>query len=117
MAFNENLANLVREVIARTHIRVEEKRMFGGLCFMANDKICIGVEKNRLMIRLDPVRMDEALGKEGCNPMEFTGKKMKGFVFVDQEVLNTNQEMNYWVDLALEYNSQAKISTKRKGKK
>ena len=54
MAYHEKLADRTREIIALTHDRVEEKRMFGGLCFMVNDKMCIGVEKDRLMLRLDP---------------------------------------------------------------
>ena len=54
MAYNEKLANRVRELIAEKETNVEEKRMFGGLCFMVNEKMCIGVEKERLMIRLDP---------------------------------------------------------------
>ena len=59
--------------------------MFGGLCFMVNDKMCLGVEQERLMVRLDPLKVDEVMEKEGCKPMDFTGKVMKGYVFVDIE--------------------------------
>ena len=88
--------------------------MFGGLCFMVNDKMCIGVEKERLMVRIDPLIFDEVLEKEGCKPMDFTGKVMKGFVFVDVAVLESKKNLEYWVKLSLEYNKFAKVSKKRK---
>lgn len=114
MAYNEKLADNVRELIALTHKKVEEKAMFGGLCFMVNDKMCIGVEKERLMVRLDPAVYDEAMEKEGCKPMDFTGKIMKGYVFVDAAVLNTKKKLDYWVQLALAYNKIAKAGKKKK---
>ena len=114
MAYDEKLADRTREIIARTHKNVEEKRMFGGLCFMVNDKMCVGVEKERLMVRLDPAKYDEVMEKEGCRPMDFTGKIMKGYVFVDIDVLNTKKELEYWVKLALDFNKKAKPSKKKK---
>ena len=113
MAYNEKLADRVREIIALTHKNVEEKRMFGGLCFMVNDKMCVGVEQERLMVRLDPSRYDEVMEKEGCKPMDFTGKVMKGYVFVDIDVLHTRKKLEYWIRLALEYNKIAKASRKK----
>lgn len=104
---------MTRELIALSEKKVEEKAMFGGLCFMVNDKMCVGVEKERLMVRLDPARYDEVMEKEGCKPMDFTGKVMKGFVFVDAEVLTTKKKLEYWVKLALEYNKIAKASKKK----
>jgi len=113
MSYDEKLADRVRELIAATHHITEEKKMFGGLCFMVNDKMCIGVESERIMVRLDPAFSDEVLEKEGCLPMDFTGKVMKGYVFVDSDVLKTNKQLNYWVQLALEYNPIAKASKKK----
>src|SRR6476661_5088424 len=108
MAYNEKLADRTREIIARTHKNVEEKKMFGGLCFMVNDKMCVGVEQERLMVRLDPAKFDEVMEKEGCRPMDFTGKVMKGYVFVDAAVLQTKKELEYWINLALDFNKKAK---------
>ncbi len=113
MAYNEKLANMTRELISLTHKNVEEKAMFGGLCFMVNGKMALGVEKERLMVRLDPAKYDEAMEKEGCKPMDFTGKIMKGYVFVDADVLTTKKKLDYWVQLALEYNKIAKSSKKK----
>ena len=114
MAYDEKLADRTRELIALTHKNVVEKPMFGGLCFMVNDKMCVGVEKERLMVRLDPAKYEEVMEKEGCKPMDFTGKIMKGYVFVDIEALNTKKKLEYWINLALEYNKIAKSSKKKK---
>jgi TfoX/Sxy family transcriptional regulator of competence genes len=114
MAYDEKLADRVRELIFLTHKDIEEKKMFGGLCFMVNGKMCVGVEKDRLMVRIDPAKYEETMEMEGCQPMDFTGKVMKGFVFVDIDVLNTRKKLSYWVDLALEYNKVAKASKKKK---
>lgn len=117
MPYNVKLANNVRELIALTHKNVEEKTMFGGLCFMVNDKMCVGVEKERLMVRLDPLVYDEAMEKEGCKPMDFTGRIMKGYVFVDADVLTTKKKLDYWVQQALEYNKVVKAIKKKTIKK
>ena len=117
MAYNEKLADRVREIIAVTHKNVEEKAMFGGLCFMVNDKMCVGVEKERMMIRLDPEKYEDVINKEGVKPMDFTGKVMKGYVFVDADALNTKKKLEYWMNLALEYNKIAKPSKKKTVKK
>ena len=90
--------------------------MFGGLCFMVNDKMCVGVEQNRLMVRLDPDIYEEMLENDGCVPMDFTGKVMKGYVFVDKSILSTKKQLEYWIKLALDYNKIAKAS-KKKSKK
>ena len=81
---------------------------------MVNDKMCVGVEKERLMVRLDPAKYDEVMEKEGCMPMDFTGKIMKGYVFVDAGVLKTKKELNYWIQHALDFNKKAKASKKKK---
>jgi len=116
MAFDEKLAERVRGIIAVAHKNIEEKRMFGGLCFMVNEKMCIGVEQDRLMLRLDPAQYEEIMKKEGVTPMDFTGKVMKGYAFVDKAVLNTKTKLEYWVNLALDYNKIAKVSKKKRAK-
>ena len=117
MAYSEKLADMTREIIALTHKKVKEKAMFGGLCFMVNGKMCVGVEKDRLMVRLDPAKYDEVMEKEGCKPMDFTGRVMKGYVFVDIEALNTKKKLEYWLKLALDFNKLAKPSKKKAVKK
>jgi len=113
MAYDEKLANRTRELLAAAEKNITEKAMFGGLCFMVNDKMAIGVEKDRLMVRLDPAIYETVMEKEGCRPMDFTGKVMKGFVFVDTDVLQTKKQLSYWVNLALDYNKIAKPGKKK----
>ena len=117
MAYNEKLADRVREIICLTHNISEEKKMFGGLCFMVNSKMCGGVGKERLMVRLYRAKYDEVMEKEGCMPMDFTGKIMKGYVFVDITALNTKKKLDYWLQLALEYNKIARSALKGKAVK
>jgi TfoX/Sxy family transcriptional regulator of competence genes len=108
MAYNENLASRTREILAASKKRIEEKKMFGGLCFMVNGKMCVGVEKERLMVRIDPDIYDEVLEKEDCEPMTFTGKPMKGYVFVNDTALRSTSNLKRWLGKALAYNDKAK---------
>lgn len=114
MAYNEKMVDRVREIIALIYDNVEEKKMFSGMCFMVNDKMCVGVRADDIMARIDPEMFEAAIKKEGCMPMEMKGKLMKGFVFVNEAALKTTKQLNYWVQLALEYNPTAKSSKKKK---
>ena len=114
MAYNEQLADRTREIISRTQSDVEEKKMFGGVCFMVNGKMSVGVSKERLMVRFDPALSDEIMEKDGVGPMDFTKRVVKGFAFVDIEALKIDKELEYWIGLALDFNKKAKPSKKRK---
>ncbi len=114
MTYNEKLADAVREIISLTHFNVEAKKMFGGLCFMVNDKMCIGVEIEQLMVRLNPDIYYEVMEHEGFKLMDFNGKVMKCYVFVDANVLSTKKKLKYGVAPALEFNKTAKASKKKK---
>lgn len=114
MAYNESLADRVRELFNAKHIKHEAKRMMGGLCFMVKGKMCVGVEKDRLMARIGPEAYDDALTRKGCRPMDFTGHPMRGFVFVELEGLKSDKDLAFWLELALAYNPTAKKSAKRK---
>ena len=71
-------------------------------------------EKERMMIRLDPEKYEEVLEMEGCTPMDFTGKVMRGYVFVDIDVLNTRKKLEYWIKLTLDFNKIANSYKKKK---
>ena len=81
--------------------------MMGGLCFLVNDKMCVGAEKAKLMVRIGSAACDAALAKKGCHPMDFTGRHMGGFVFVDCEELTSERELEFWLELALAFNPMA----------
>lgn len=112
MAYNQLLANRIREQLQDLD-GIEEKEMMGGLAFMLNDKMCVGVIKDEMMCRIDPLQNEEVLEKPGCRAMDFTGKTMKGWVMIDESGLKTIPEMNYWIQLAVEFNKLAKSSKKR----
>lgn len=84
--------------------------MMGGLCFMVDDKMCIGIIKNQLMCRIDHAIYEEALSKTGCKEMNFTGKAMKGYVYVEPEAIDSEIDLEYWIQLCLDFNPKAKSS-------
>lgn len=112
MAFNEKLANRIRESLMHL-ANVEEKNMFGGVCFMVDNKMCIGVVKDEMMCRIDPSMDEIVLEKTGCRRMDFTGKPMKGYIFISALGMKSIIEFNYWVELCLAYNKDAKASKKK----
>lgn len=88
--------------------------MMGGLCFMVDGKMCVGIEKDRLMARVGPEAHDDALKREGCREMDFTGRPMRGFVFVGLEGLKSEKDLAHWLDLALAHNPAAKKSSRKR---
>ena len=113
MAYNEQLADRIRTQLAPQE-DVEEKNMMGGLTFMVNSKMCVGIVKDDLMVRLNPDIHDKAIEQNGCREMDFTGKPMKGYVFVASEAIESEKDLTYWLGLALDYNPLAKASKKKK---
>ncbi|MCB0396070.1 MAG: TfoX/Sxy family protein [Flavobacteriales bacterium] len=114
MAYNEFLADRIRQVFKDKKVGFEEKKMMGGLCFMVNDKMCAGVIHDDLMGRIDPDIKDALLQKKGCREMDFTGRPMKSFLFVGPEGTDTDKDLEEWIDLCLEFNPKAKSSKSRK---
>lgn len=116
MAYNEFLADRMRLVLKEKSVHYLEKRMMGGLTFMVDDKMCVGIVKDDLMARIHPDIYEEALKREGCKEMNFTGRPMKGYVFISPEGTDMDTDLAYWIQLALDYNPLAK-SSKKKSKK
>ena len=116
MPYNPALAARLREKLEHLP-NVVEKEMFGGLCFMVDDKLCMGIVKDEIMCRINPELTEEALEKNGVRPMDFTGKSMKGFIFVNDEGMRTDKQFNQWVNLCVEFNAIANASPKKKKKK
>jgi TfoX/Sxy family transcriptional regulator of competence genes len=112
MAYNENLADRIRQKLADLD-NIEEKQMMGGLTFMYNSKMCIGIIADEMMCRIDPTLHDVVLEKRGCRTMDFTKRPMKGYVMVDNTGMKTQKEFDYWVNLCLAFNNKAKSSKKK----
>lgn len=110
MAYDIRLADRIRRAFQQKGVAHEAKAMMGGLCFMVNGKMCVGVADRRLMARIDPDRYADALTKPGCKPMDFTGRPMRGFVFIEPDGIRTARQLASWLELALAFNPKAKSS-------
>lgn len=104
MAYNEILADRIRQILNSKKIKSEEKRMMGGLTFMVNNKMCVGIVKNDLMARVGKNNYESTLKMKGAREMGFTGKPMKGYVFVSPEGLDKEEDFETIIDMCLEFN-------------
>lgn len=113
--YNEKLADRIREAIAHAG-RIEVKKMFRGMCFMLNDKMCICVNQDEILCRVGPEAYEAALEKSGARPMVMGTRTSKGYVCVDAAAVSTKKELDYWVKLSLAFNKDAKSSKAKKKK-
>ena len=112
MAYNEKLADRIREALA--HLRkVEEKKMFRGVTFMVNGKMCVSVSGDEMMCRFDPVLQETVAKKNGFRTMIMKGREYKGYGYISQEEIKSKKDFDYWVNLCLDFNSKAKASKKK----
>lgn len=116
MPIDEILAEQIRARFAGLP-NVEEKKMMGGLTFMYNDKMCVGIFKGDLMCRIDPEVYETAVNKRGCHVMEFKGRAMPGFVLIDESGRDSASQLDYWIGLAIDFNKKAKPSKGKAPKK
>ena len=114
MAYNQFLADRINNILNQKHISFEKKKMMGGLCYMVDEKMCLGVIKDNFMARIDPLIYAEALQKTGCKPMDFTGRVLKGFVLVEPIGIDTDIDLESWIQNCLDFNPKAKRSKKKK---
>lgn len=109
MAYSEHLVERVRQRLSKTNI-TEEKKMMGGLIFMVNEKMCIGVDKvkttgeDRLMVRVGKASYDQLMFKHGSREMDFTGRVMRGFLFIEPDGFDAESDLDFWIEKALEFN-------------
>jgi TfoX/Sxy family transcriptional regulator of competence genes len=116
MAYNEKLAAQIRKALAHLP-NVEEKKMFRGLAFMVDDKMCINVSGDELMCRFHPSMQETVMKKKGVRPMVMKGKQLDGYAYVNEEGFSSKKDFDYWVNLCLEFNKEAKASKKTAKKK
>jgi len=116
MAYDEYLAERIANTLKDKRVSFEEKKMMGGLCFLVDEKMCVGIIKNDLMVRLNPEIWEDSLKKKACREMDFTKRPMKGYVYVSPEGVDMEDELAYWIQLALDFNPFAKKSKKKNSK-
>lgn len=103
MAFNEQLANRIREQLKLFLEDFTEKRMFGGLSFLYRGKMTVGIVKEDLAVRIIADKMDTELTKNHVRPMDFTKRPMKEFVYVSQDGIKTETDLLHYIELGLEH--------------
>jgi TfoX/Sxy family transcriptional regulator of competence genes len=105
MTIDEGLAHRIREMLARhKELEIEEKTMFGGLTFMVNGNMCVGIAGNNLlMARVGPEQYEEVMSLPHTKPMDFTKKTMKGFVFVEPQGIEEDEDLEKFVNLSLKF--------------
>jgi TfoX/Sxy family transcriptional regulator of competence genes len=102
MAYDEDVANRVREALAGQSA-VTERKMFGGLAFMVGGHMCCGVLGEELMVRVGPEQYEAALALPHARPMDFTGKRMRGMIFVAADGARDDAALTAWVGRGLAY--------------
>ena len=102
MAYDEGLAQRIREALASTG-GVAEKKMFGGLAFMVQGNMSVGVSGEDLMVRVGPDAYAEALARPHAREMDFTGKPLRGFVYVDPEGFESDVDLEGWVERGVSF--------------
>lgn len=102
MGYDEKTAARTRRILMR-RTDLTERRMFGGLCFLAKGAMCCGLVDSTLMVRVGPDQHEEALAQPHARLMDFTGRPMKGFVYVDAPGIQTDAALTKWIDRSLDY--------------
>lgn len=112
MAYSEFLVDRVRQRLSSSNV-TEEKKMMGGLIFMVNDKMCLGIDidkatgLDRLMVRVGKASHDQLIFKHGSREMDFTGTVMRGFLFISPEGFDADDDLDFWVNKGLDFNKSS----------
>lgn len=114
MAYSEYLADRVRNSLKENRVAFGEKKMFGGLCFFVDEKMCTGVFKEDLMVRIDPVNEAQYLTDENCRMMDEDTHSMKGFLMINPDGIDMDEDLDIWIKRCLEFNPRAKASKKKR---
>ena len=120
MAYDEFLADRIKQTFTEKRVLFETRKMMGGLCFMMDDKMCCGIHIDKkygdslLMVRIGEKAYINEIGKEECLPMDFTGRPMKGYIYVTPGGFDMDDDLAYWIQLAIDFNPLAKASPRKK---
>ena len=102
MAFDEGVAERIREHLME-RMDVDEKKMFGGLAFMVSGNMCCGVVDDTLMLRVGADQYETALNKPFAREMDFTGKPLRGFIYVEPAGFAEENDLQEWIEMALQF--------------
>ena len=113
MPYDEKLAARIRKALSHLP-KVEEKKMFRGITFMVNGKMCVNVSGDDMMCRFDPALQETVAVQTGFRPMIMKGKEYKGYCYVSAEGIKSKKDFDYWINICLDFNGKAKASKKAK---
>jgi TfoX/Sxy family transcriptional regulator of competence genes len=114
MAYDEHLADRINIQLEQKKVEFYAKKMFGGICFMVDEKMCVGINGESLMLRIHPDEEAKLREMEGVRDMNFTGRPMKGFLYVSPDAIDSDKDLSFYLEKALEFNPLAKASKKKK---
>ncbi len=120
MAYDEFLADRIRQILKEKGTYFSEKKMMGGLMFSVDNKMLCGIHIDKkygnsfLMARIGKETYKSEINKKACLPMDFTGRPMKGYIFITSEGFDLDKDLAYWLQLCLDFNPFAKSSKKRR---
>ncbi len=115
MAYNLGLASRIREYLAtKSKLKIEEKKMFRGLTFMVNNKMCVSVSNDNLMCRFDPTLHEEISERKGFQPMIMKGREYKGYCYVSADGYKLKKDFEFWLHLCLTFNDKVKVTKSKK---
>ena len=112
MAYDEFLGEKIAQIINSKNVDYYTKKMMGGLIFMVNDKMCCGIHIDKkygdslLMAKIGEKAYAEEIKKKECQPMDFSGRPMKGFIFVTPNGFDLDGDLEYWIQKALDFNHE-----------
>lgn len=120
MAYDKHLSERIDRILKEKHIHYLSKKMMGGLCYMVDDKMLCGIlsskqdGSNLLMVRVGEEAVERENVNPYCSPMSFTGRTMKGYLFVNENGIDSEMDLEHWISLCLAFNPMAKSSKKSK---
>ena len=114
MATDPLLLARIRNILTFKQVDWTEKRMFGGDCFMVDDKMCFGTYKGGLMARVDPQDVPTLTKRPGAEQMIHGGRPMTGYLFIESDGYATDTDLAFWIDHCLAFNPKAKSSKRKK---
>lgn len=121
MAYDEFLADRIRQSLKEKRVSFTELKMMGGLCFKVDNKMLCGIHIDKkfgdslLMAKIGEIAYDKEIQKNNCLPMDFTGRPMRGYIFITPDGFDSDTDLSYYLDLCLAFNPMAKSSkSKRK---
>ncbi len=110
MAYDEHLGDRIRQIMQTKNAPFFTKKMMGGLIFMVNEKMCCGIHIDKkygdslLMAKIGVEAYEQEIEKEECLPMDFTGRPMKGYIFIIPQGFDMDVDLEYWINKAVEFN-------------